>query len=119
MNEKVLVIDDNMISCEALRALLSSAGFNADCCGNGHAALDLARSRQYTTFLINYHMPVLRGDDLTRMLRSTYPDAYIVGFSIAVKNDAFRHAGADIFVKTEDMVRKVVPFIKNRQRTEV
>ena len=115
-SESVLVIDDNAISCEALQALLSSSGITAECCTNGMAALNCARRRHYTTFLINYRMPVLRGDDLARLLRIEHPDTFIVGFSIASKEAVFRNAGADNFLSKEDLVQKVIPLITGKKR---
>ena len=113
--EAVLIVDDDEISCEALRMFLISEGFPAVSCNNGLAALERTRIDHFGVFLINYRMPILRGDDVTRLLRISHPNALIVGFSIASKLDAFRNAGADIFINKEDLVPAIATLLRNKQ----
>jgi len=115
-NEAVLVVDDDKLTRDGLHMLLESEGFAVSSCANGAVALDLIRNKQFEILLIDYRMPEMNGDELTRQLRPLCPDALIIGISIESRGQAFLKSGADAFLGKHELVRKLPPLIKNRIR---
>ncbi len=110
----VLVVDDNRTTREILQAVLKSEGIRSDSSESGTAALEAAGIQQYDVFLVDYRMPKMTGDELTRSLRKAYPNSYIIGYSIESKDQAFLAAGADVFIIKDHLTEKIVPLIKNK-----
>lgn len=72
--KKVLVVDDNLASCDYLREVLFSANFEVACAWNGHDALLLASERRFDLVLVDQDMPNMSGWELMRKLHETCPD---------------------------------------------
>lgn len=113
-NEAVLVIDDDKSTRVSLKMFLEFEGFVVYSCDRGATALDLMSKLRFDILLIGYRMPEMSGDELTRQLRTLYPDAFILGFSVESKDQAFLGAGADAFVRKDRLVHELVSLIKNR-----
>ena len=105
-NEAVLVIDDDKPTRVSLKMFLEFEGFVVCSCESGAAALDMIRKIHFYILLIGYRMPEMNGDELTRQLRPLCPDAFILGFSVESKNQAFLRAGADAFVRKDRLVHE-------------
>ena len=59
---RVLLIEDDASSSEAMRDLLEMAGHRVDCAGNGREALDrLREDAAYCIILLDVMMPVMNG----------------------------------------------------------
>ena len=59
---RVLVIDDDAPSVDALRVMLESAGHRVDCAGNGREGLSrLREANGYCVILLDIMMPVMNG----------------------------------------------------------
>jgi CheY-like chemotaxis protein len=59
---RVLVVDDDVPSVDALRFLLESAGHRVDCAENGREALSRLREGDgYCVILLDIMMPVMNG----------------------------------------------------------
>jgi CheY-like chemotaxis protein len=110
--EDVLVIDDNQLTREVLKKLLESEGFSVTCCEDGRSAIDLAKEVKFKTFLIDYRMPGMNGDEVTVQLRRSYPDAFIIGFSMEQKDRAFLTAGANTFLSKDDIDEQLCSLLK-------
>lgn len=113
-NEAVLVIDDDKSTRSSLQMLLEFEGFVVSSCASGVAALELIRKKHFEILLIGCRIPEMNGDELTRRLRPLCPDAFILGFSIESKEQAFLNAGADAFLSKRKLVQKMIPLIKNK-----
>jgi two-component system, OmpR family, response regulator ArlR len=116
MGNAVLVIDDDETARKSIQMLLEFDGFDVSSCESGSAAFVLIRGKYFEILLVDYRMPEMNGDEVTRQLRPLCPDAYILGFSIESKEQAFLSAGADAFLGKHELVQKLVPLIKKRQR---
>ena len=115
MTESILVVDDNQTTRDILRTILLSAGYKAvDTSEDGTAAIDAIKTKRYDTFIVDYRMPSMRGDELTRILRKNQPDAFIIGYSIESKEETFRSAGANAFLVKDDLMQRIVPLIQGR-----
>ncbi len=115
-NETVLVIDDDKTTRDSLQMFLEFEGFVVSSCESGATALDLVSKKHFEVLLIDYQMPDINGDELTRRLRPLCPDAFILGFSMESKEQAFLKVGADAFLSKHQLVQKLIPLIKKRMQ---
>ena len=116
---EVLLVDDNFITRETLLTFLLSQGISADGCEGGASALEMIGQNKYAVLVIDYRMPGMSGEELTRRIRATNRDVYIIGYSFEVKDRAFLNAGADAFLIKDNLIDSLVPMIKNRSRDGV
>jgi len=112
--EEVLVVDDNKLTRDVLKMFLEAEDYSVTCCTDGMSALDLAKEKRFGTFLVDYRMPGMNGDEVTVLLRRSYPEACIIGYSIENKEQAFLAAGADTFILKDDIDKQLSPLLKNR-----
>ena len=110
--EEVLVIDDNQIIRDVLTRLLESEGYSVTCCADGMSAIALAKEKRFGTFIVDYCMPCMNGDEVTLLLRQSYPEAFIIGFSAEHKDRAFLMAGANTFMLKDDIDKQLPPLLK-------
>ncbi len=110
----VLVIDDNESTRTLLRLILEAEGFVVHSCKNGPAALELVRKSSFDIFLIDFLLPIMKGDETARRIRSSCPDAYIIGASVDWMEEDFLKAGADVFVNKFEMGSRLVPLLHKR-----
>jgi CheY-like chemotaxis protein len=110
--EEVLVIDDNQMTRDTIMLLLEDQGFSVQGCANGKSAIDLSKRKNFAIYLIDYRMPGMKGDAVAAMIRKLSPEAYIIGFSLESKEQAFLEAGANKFIIKDHFDKKLIPLIK-------
>ena len=111
---KVLIIEDDRTTRESLHMLLEFEGYTVSTSENGIAALDLVKNGCFEVLIIDYRMPGMYGDEVTRLARRMCPDSLIIGFSIEEKEEMFLDAGADAFINKSALAHELVPFIRKR-----
>ena len=111
----ILIVEDNEAISGIFHDLLEMDGYTVCCCGNGTAALELAKETSFGIVIVDYHMPGMNGAELTRWLRARCPDALIVGISGGHAERAFLDAGADAFFKKPFAFRDLVSLINNQR----
>lgn len=94
--------------------LLEFEGYVVSFCESGACAADLIREKCFDVLLIAYRMPEMNGNEVVRLLRPRCPQALMIGFSVESKEQDFIKAGADAFVGKRELVRKLLPLIKNK-----
>jgi len=67
--------------------------------------------KRFGILLTDYRMPDMNGDELTVLVRSRYPEIFIIGFSIEAKEQAFLDAGANIFINKERLAHRLLPIL--------
>ncbi len=112
--DSVLIVDDNQMTRTALKTFVEDSGLPVDTCGDGKSAIDIARKSRHGIFLIDYRMPEMNGDEVTARLRALRPDAFIIGFSIEAKEQAFLDAGANVFLNKAHLLNKIIRVIQDR-----
>jgi len=110
--EDVLVIDDNQITRDVLKMMLEAEGYIVTCCADGMSAIDLTKEKRFGTFLIDYRMPGMNGDEVTLLLRRSYPEAFIIGYSFEHKDHAFLTAGANTFILKDAIEMQLLSLLK-------
>ena len=94
----ILIVDDDNLLSEAIQGLMEVQGHVVTCCGYSLEAVTLSEEHDYDIILIDYNMPVIKGDLVCRLIRHTRPEAYIVGMSTEAKEKDFINAGANKFL---------------------
>ena len=82
-NLKILIIDDDLVSCNHAKSVLEEAGISADICDSGNKALELiklhhARREEYNLILVDYNMPEQNGVEVTHEIRKILEDTATV-----------------------------------------
>lgn len=76
--EQVLVVEDDVESCELLGTVLHEAGYSIDLAHDGEEALELASRRRPDIVVSDLQMPGMSGIDLTREMHSADPHLPVV-----------------------------------------
>ena len=113
-NTSVLVVDDNKIMRDMLREFLETEGYSVYLCEDGRSALRALKEKRFEIVLTDFQMPEMNGDEMIKQLREDQPETFIVGFSIGNKEQSFLDAGANRFLKKEQLLTDLVPLLKNR-----
>jgi PAS domain S-box-containing protein len=106
---RLLLAEDDPISQEVVRIVLGDIGWQIDVASNGQEAVELATANAYDLILMDMQMPVLGGNDATRLIRQLprHREVPILAMTANVFDDdrkACLAAGMDDFI-----VKPVVP----------
>lgn len=69
MTEKILVVEDEPTLQETIAYNLTKEGYQVDVVGDGHKALDVARTMEPDLLLLDIMLPGIDGLEITRILR--------------------------------------------------
>jgi len=67
---RVLLVEDDLVSCEVALELLSMAGLTVDVAENGMEAVACVQATDYALVLMDMQMPVMGGLEATRAIRA-------------------------------------------------
>jgi len=70
---EVLVIDDSLLVCRAIRRELRLAGINATIATSGSYAIQIADIQEFDVAIVDLQMPDISGEELVRQLASKHP----------------------------------------------
>jgi len=99
-DSEVLVVDDNEINRNLLKAMLESLGFKVDTEDSGKSALGVRQVDRYKLIFIDIHMPGMDGIETTNRLRHSWklrlpPVVAITADVVGLKNGDFDAAEFD------------------------
>jgi CheY-like chemotaxis protein len=109
----ILVVDDDELLTEAIQSLLELDGHAVFCSHNGSDAIAISKGQRFDMVLIDYHMPGMKGDVVCRILRNYHPDVLIIGCSSDNQDEAFLSAGANIFIRKDQLVQDLPLLMQN------
>jgi CheY-like chemotaxis protein len=66
----ILIVDDHLDSCEALKRLLGKVGYRSETCGSGAEALGFIRAVKPRLLVLDVMMPDMNGLEVLRAIRS-------------------------------------------------
>jgi CheY-like chemotaxis protein len=96
VSQSVLVVDDEFGMRETLVDILTSAGYVVTECGDGAAALELARAQPYDVIIMDIRMPAMTGVEVLKSLEHPPPQVVLMtGYAVdeqlrqARENNAF------------------------------
>ncbi len=96
----MLVVDDNEINRNLLKAMLESLGFKVDTEDSGRSALGVPQVNRYKLIFIDIHMPGMDGLETTNRLRHSWklrlpPVVAVTADVVGLKNGDFGAAEFD------------------------
>ena len=97
---RILVVDKDDASFEALRSLLLEAGYDVERTGDGRDALEMVESGRFHLVLTEWHLSGLDGPDLCRAIRSTVRRGYV--FTVLLSHRSDRAAVVDALAAGAD-----------------
>jgi CheY-like chemotaxis protein len=76
--EQILVVEDDVDSCELIGEVLHEAGYSVDLAHDGFQALEAAARRKPDVMLSDLQMPGIDGLELTKRMHAADPDLPVV-----------------------------------------
>ncbi|CAK0748949.1 two-component system, sensor histidine kinase and response regulator [Gammaproteobacteria bacterium] len=64
-----MIVEDSRTQAFQMKFLLEEQGWTAECVGTAEAALDRLNQSRPDLILVDYHLPRMNGDELTRLIR--------------------------------------------------
>jgi DNA-binding response OmpR family regulator len=110
MRSRVLVVEDNARTQEAIALYLRHAGYEVEMAGNGVDALAAAAERRPDLIVLDLMLPGLGGLDVCRTLRASSDVPIIMVTARATENDKLEglRSGADDYVTKPFSPRELV-----------
>lgn len=68
-DSRILLVDDNEINREVVKAMLEPIGLTIDEASNGQEAVNMSAKTAYNLILMDSHMPVMNGEEATILIR--------------------------------------------------
>lgn len=100
---RILIVDDEALLLENLRAAALSDGHDADCAADGLAALDLLGQNRYDLVVTDLRMPHLDGLTLMAKLQEFSPPPSMIAItsyaSLETAVECLRNGAADFLIK--------------------
>jgi two-component system response regulator AtoC len=78
VRERILVTDDDPVSCQLFAEVLEGEGYRVDRAQSGEEALLQLQEESYALLLVDVRLPGMSGLEVTREVRRTHPDLPIV-----------------------------------------
>ncbi len=69
MAKRILLVDDEQMITNLLRKRLEAQGYECDECWDGGSGLDKAKEGNFDIILLDYSMPVMKGDEFCQCAR--------------------------------------------------
>lgn len=85
---RILVVDDNDINREVIKAMLESQNFIIEEARDGQEAVEVSKNTLYDLILMDSHMPVMSGEEATRIIRKEKTNQNQTTPLIAITADA-------------------------------
>ncbi|HUL00633.1 MAG TPA: response regulator [Nitrospirota bacterium] len=117
IKRSILIVDDNKLLTDALQILLEDDGHTVICCHNGLDAIELSKKQNFDVVLTDYRMTDMKGDVVCKLLRFHRPDVFLIGCSTDNQDKDFLRAGADIFIRKDQLVQDL-PLLMQSEITD-
>ncbi len=120
---RILLVDDEPVICELVRAMFSSSTAEVDVATNGMACLKKARDEAFDLILLDIVLPGIDGIAVCRLLKADPCTANMPVYMLTAKNkqrdvEIAKFAGADGYInkpfKGAELIELVDRLIKQR-----
>ncbi len=98
---KILIIEDELLTANAVKEALELNGMEAEIAENGMKGLGLLKGNDYDLVLLDLKMPKLSGEDVLREIRKIRPYVFVIiytNFSEFADIKALANIGIDGYV---------------------
>jgi two-component system, OmpR family, manganese sensing response regulator len=116
---KILVIEDNIETLEALRNVLQSERHSVDCVPSAIEALDFIKTYQYDVLVVDWEMPGMSGIELIKTYRSaggSAPILMLTGKTATPDKVSGLDSGADYYLTKPLVGAELLSFIRASMR---
>jgi len=113
---KILIVDDNQINRHLLKSLLERMGLAVAEASDGGEAIDMARSWQPQLIFMDRRMPIMEGDEATRVIKEVLPEIKIVTLSASILENREQEAClnvADAFLQKPYKSRQIIEVLES------
>lgn len=120
MSKTVLVVEDELALRETLAYNLKREGYQVDAVGDGHAAVEMARSLKPDLIILDVMLPGLDGFDVTRILRKemNVPILMLTARDEEIDRVLGLEIGADDYVTKPFSIRELLARVKAMLRRD-
>lgn len=118
MNEKIIVVEDELILQETIAYNLKKQGYDVEVVADGHAALEMARSMDPDLLLLDIMLPGLDGFEITRILRRemNVPIIMLTARDDEIDRVVGLEMGADDYLTKPFSMRELIARVKAQLR---
>jgi signal transduction histidine kinase/DNA-binding response OmpR family regulator len=122
--DRVLIIDDDVLIQDLLRACLAPRGYQMVFAGRGQEALELLKSGQFAVAILDIMLPEINGMEILRRVQGQIPETEIIVLtghaSLETAIEAIRLGAYDYITKpfSIDVVRSTVKRAIDKQRLQ-
>ena len=125
MNEKVLLVEDNMVNMKLLQATLEPRGYTLVTATDGEEALEKACKENPDLIIMDIQLPKLSGIEVVKRLRqipefSGIPIIALTAYAMKGDEERLIEAGFDVYlpkpVNTRELPKVISEMLQNRGR---
>lgn len=112
---KILVVEDDQSTLDALKQLLTSERHSVDCVESADRAIDFVRTYQYDLFIVDWEMPGMTGIEFVRKFRDNggaAPIIMLTGKSATDEKVSGLDSGADYYLTKPFDSKALLSFIR-------
>jgi CheY-like chemotaxis protein len=91
MARRILVVDDEAVVCDSIRKVLALDQHEVEAATSGQGALAAFQTGKFDLTIIDYEMPVMKGDKLAAAIKALAPQQPII--MMTAYGEALRLAG--------------------------
>jgi CheY-like chemotaxis protein len=111
MDRTILCIDDDRGTLDYHRALLERSGYSVLTASSARRGLEIARTKEITLVLVDYHMPEMTGDEVANAIKHLKPRVPVVMVSSDDEIPAAALGMVDGFVSKNEVGNLLLPAI--------
>lgn len=115
--KKVLIVDDDENIRSLLEDLLDVSDFETDSVDSAEQALSMLKAKPFNIVITDHEMGGMDGFQLAQLIKSLYPEIFVIGISGNRTSSQFLAAGADVFVAKPLNVNELLTVIINHRKT--
>jgi DNA-binding NarL/FixJ family response regulator len=114
---RVLVVDDHAGMRDGISAMLNAQPdmVVAGDASNGQEAIEKFRNLQPDVSLVDWNLPLIRGDEVIATLKKEFPEARFIVITALNDSDCIRRAmslGAQAYLHKDMLRRELIPAIR-------
>jgi len=98
---RILLVDDDPLVCDSIRRMLEFDQRKVEVATNANDALALCEKERFDLIILDYMMPVMKGDKLAALLKERFPQLPIIMITAdagKVESPEQRPQGVDLMV---------------------